>query len=37
MRSLNKEVFLKKYPHVEEYIEKIKLNLKIYKGYIRIL
>ena len=28
MRSLNKEVFLKKYPHVEEYIEKNKIEFE---------
>ena len=27
MRSLNKEVFLKKYPHVEEYIMKMFILL----------
>ena len=31
MRSLNKEVFLKKYPHVEEYIEKNKIKAEIEK------
>ena len=39
MRSLNKEVFLKKYPHVEEYIEKNKIKFedlqRIYKDFVK--
>ncbi|MDM0787967.1 GTP pyrophosphokinase [Clostridium perfringens] len=39
MRSLNKEVFLKKYPHVEEYIEKNKIEFEdlqsIYKDFVK--
>ncbi|CAM3632543.1 RelA/SpoT domain-containing protein [Clostridium perfringens] len=39
MRSLNKEVFLKKYPHVEEYIEKNKIEFedlqRIYKDFVK--
>ena len=39
MRSLNKEVFLEKYPHTEEYIEKNKIKFedlqRIYKDFVK--
>ncbi len=39
MRSLNKEVFLEKYPYTEEYIEKNKIKFedlqRIYKDFVK--